>query len=60
MIEIVVSQKIRRHIFLSKMYDKKDQGNKKRFDAGQKNDARWDDKLMICLSYLKHVFIWDF
>ena len=47
MISIDVSQKIHRHIFLWKMHDKKNQGNKNKIYAGQKNDARGDDKLMI-------------
>ena len=46
MIDIVVSQKLHRYIFLPKTYDKKNQGNKK-IDAGQKNDAHWNDKLII-------------
>ena len=53
MIHIVVSQKIHRHIFLSEMQDKENRGNEQIIYACQKNDARWDNKLMIFLQCLK-------
>ena len=47
MIEIDVRQKIKSEILLSKKSKIKKQENKKEIDAGLKNDALVDDKLMF-------------
>ena len=49
---IAVIQNEYRMFYGEKKFDKKNLENKKKIDAGQKNDARGDDKLMFFLTRL--------